>query len=215
MDMKERMIEYIIRNKVSTTEVADCLGKSGCLKGLQAVNRRKFCAGEIFYTYASGSSNWQIHEDVQHIPESSILFIDMFACEGRAAIGELVSKYVLLYRRAAAIVVNGAIRDAGNIIKEDYPVWCTGFDPEGCFNTSDFAAPPAGLLKQRRDLFHGAIAVCDDCGVVSIPKELHDQSFMEKLEAIEEQEDIWFDCIDRRKWTTFETVCLKKYLAEE
>ena len=40
---------------------------------------------------------------------------------------------------------------------------------------------------------------------------LHRGEFYKKLEWIEEQEDIWFDCIDRKKWNTFETVCLKKY----
>jgi len=37
------------------------------------------------------------------------------------------------------------------------------------------------------------------------------EKFLQKLDWIEEQEDIWFDCIDRLKWDTFDTVCLKKY----
>ena len=53
--------------------------------------------------------------------------------------------------------------------------------------------------------------VCDDSGVVIIPKEQITEDMLQKLIAIEEQEDIWFDCIDRRKWDTFDTVCLKKY----
>jgi 4-hydroxy-4-methyl-2-oxoglutarate aldolase len=40
------------------------------------------------------------------------------------------------------------------------------------------------------------------------------EGFLTALDRIEEQEDIWFDCIDRRKWDTFETVCLKRYLNE-
>jgi hypothetical protein len=35
-----------------------------------------------------------------------------------------------------------------------------------------------------------------------------------KLEWIEEQEDMWFDCVHRRKWSTYDTVCLKKYLQD-
>jgi hypothetical protein len=31
------------------------------------------------------------------------------------------------------------------------------------------------------------------------------------MAKIEEQEDVWFNCIDRLKYSTFETVCLKKY----
>jgi hypothetical protein len=62
------------------------------------------------------------------------------------------------------------------------------------------------------DSYDGAIAVCDDTGVTIIPKNVQDESFIDKLNAMEELEDIWFDCIDRRKFDTFDTVCLKKYL---
>jgi regulator of RNase E activity RraA len=60
--------------------------------------------------------------------------------------------------------------------------------------------------------FHGAIAVCDDTGVAIIPKEKHTEDFIDKLKWIEEQEDLWYDAIDRKKLSTFKTVCLKKYL---
>ena len=209
--MKNQLIRYIEKNKVSTTEVADCLGKTGCLQGIKAVNRGHFCVGEVFYTYASGGSSWKVHEDIQTIPEKEVLLIDTFDC---APIGELVSKFVLLYQQAAAIVVNGSIRDARNIIKENYSVWCRGFNPEGCFHTKDFPDISEEIRREKVDRLNGAIAVSDDGGVVIIPKEFHTKEFLNSLEQIEEQEDIWFDCIDRKKWTTFETVCLKKYLCE-
>ena len=67
------------------------------------------------------------------------------------------------------------------------------------------------IIFKRTEMFNGSIAVCDDSGVVIIPKENHNQEFLKKLDWIEEQEDIWFDCVDRLKWDTFDTVCLKKY----
>ena len=57
--------------------------------------------------------------------------------------------------------------------------------------------------------------VCDDCGVVVVPKPLHTDEFMRRLERIEEQEDIWFDRLDHKKENTFEIVCLKNYLKEQ
>lgn len=68
-----------------------------------------------------------------------------------------------------------------------------------------------GIIKTRKRDVDGSVIVCDDTGVVLIPKDQLTEEFYGKLEAIEEQEDIWFDCIDRRKWDTFDTVCLKKY----
>jgi hypothetical protein len=69
-------------------------------------------------------------------------------------------------------------------------------------------------VEERRAYFDGAIAVCDDTGVVIITKENINSAFLAKLDWIEEQEDLWFDCIDRKKWDTFDTVCLKRYEKE-
>lgn len=63
-------------------------------------------------------------------------------------------------------------------------------------------------------MYDGSIAVCDDTGVVIIPKELHTEEFLEKLDFIENQEDIWFECLDHKKWNTYDIVCLKKYKSE-
>lgn len=212
--MKDKIIEYIKRNKVSTTEVADCLGKSGAIPNLMAVNRGHFCVGEVVWTYALDESNWTVHRDISDIEPGCILMIDVINCKKRAVIGELVAKYVLLYRQAQAIVVRGNIRDAGNIAKENYAIWCEGFSPVGCFNTEVKKDIDDKQRNALSDKYSGAIAVCDLCGVVLIPRHMQSYEFYQDLQNIEEQEDIWFDCIDRRKWDTFDTVCNKKYLQE-
>ncbi len=53
---------------------------------------------------------------------------------------------------------------------------------------------------------------CYDSGVVMIPKDKINEKLLTKLEFIEFQEDIWFYCVDTLKMSTFDTVCLKKYL---
>ena len=63
-------------------------------------------------------------------------------------------------------------------------------------------------------MFQGSVAVCDDSGVVIVPKEQVTEDFYDKLVKIELQEDIWYDCIDRKKWSTYRTICLKEYLSE-
>lgn len=213
--MKQKIIEFIKKNRVSTTEVADCLGKSGSIKGVYPLTGQCHKVGEIVYTYAIQESNWTIHETLTNKCEGKILFIDALDVNDRALIGELVTKYAVLYQGAEAIVANGKMRDAQAIIKEKYPVWCTGVSPVGCFNKPVDSSAFADIIKEHRDFYEGSVLVCDDSGVVLIPKDEINESFLEKLEAIEEQEDIWFECIDRLKWNTFDTVCLKKYLNEK
>ncbi|AZV47324.1 demethylmenaquinone methyltransferase [Nautilia sp. PV-1] len=213
--MKEKIIDFIKRNRVSSTEVADCLGKSGAIKNVKAVNRGHFAVGNVFWVYAFNGTNWDVHEQIQNVKEGDIVFIQVFDNFGKAVFGDLVSKYLLLYKQAEAIVTNGLLRDAPRLIKENWKIWCNGFSPEGYINKKvELTNEQKERIFKEKNKFDGGIAVCDDTGVVIIPKEYHNNEFLKKLEFIEEQEDIWFDCIDRKKCSTFETVCLKKYLYE-
>lgn len=211
-DIKQRIIDFIRRNRVSTTEVADCLGKSGVLESVMPINRGHFKVGNIKWVYAHAESNWDVHEQIISTEENDVVFIEAFDCKHRAIIGELVCKYILLYKQASAIICNAKFRDAGALLRENYPIWCTGFTPVGCFNTKPEISLDSTIVENSRSKYEGAIAVCDDCGVVIIPKELHTEDFFQKLIHIEEQEDIWFNRLDHYKENTFEIVCLKKYL---
>ena len=212
MNIKEQIIEYIKKNRVSTTEIADCMGKTGAVENVSAINRGHFRVGEVKWVYAYEESNWSIHEQIVDVEENKIIFVQTFNCGKRAAFGELVSKYLLLYRQSVAIVVNGYMRDAAALIKENYPIWCKGFNPVGCFNKKPQTDLDADLIKTGKMSYEGSIAVCDDCGVVLITNEYLNENMLEALKKIELQEDIWFDRLDRYKENTFEIVCQKKYL---
>lgn len=210
-NIENDILDYIRRNRVSTTEVADCLGKAGCLEDVLPINSGKFCAGFVKYAYAVNESNWTIHEAVTGNIEDRIVFMDAIDTKGRAMVGELVSKYILLYQKAVAIVTNGKMRDAHKLIKEGYPIWSKGVTPVGTYNIETDVSMFQDIIETHRELYEGSIMVCDDCGVVLIEKKNLNKEFFEKLEFIEEQEDIWFECLDRKKWNTFDIVCKKRY----
>lgn len=210
--MKEKIINYIKRNRVSTTEVADCLGKSGALEHVMPICRGHFRVGPIKWVYACSNSNYPVHDMIRDTQEGDIVFIESFNKENRAIIGDLVSKYILLYLQAGAIICNARFRDASALLRENYPIWCTGFTPVGCFNKKPEPDLDANTFAQHKENYDGAIAVCDDCGVVIIPKESITEEFYAKLEAIEAQEDIWFERLDYYKENTLDIVCHKTYL---
>ncbi len=215
MEIREQIIDYLVRNRVSTTEVADALGKTGVLPKVMPVNRGHYKAGKIKWIYAYEESNWPIHEQIQNIEEDCVVFVEAFNCGERAVFGELVSKYILLYHQSRAIITNGKMRDAAGLIKENWPIWCDGLTPVGCFNRKPKEEFDSNLLREHKEMYEGAIAVCDDCGVVIIPKECITEEFLKKLYRMEEQEDIWFDRLDHYKESTFEIVCKKNYLNDE
>jgi len=214
-DLYLKIVNKIIRNKISTTEVADCLGKKGYLDKVKALNRGHFRCGKIFLAYGYNESNWEIHEQVRAIKRGDIVLIMMHDCKERAAFGGLVSKYILLYQGASAIVVDGYVRDVHVLLKENYPLWCKGTTPIGCFNRKNEKEIDTKILEEWKNKYEEGIAVCDDGGVVIIPREEITEKFFEKLDFIELQEDIWAYCINTKKWDTYDTVCLKKYLDTE
>ena len=79
------------------------------------------------------------------------------------------------------------------MLKENYPIWCNGVSPVGCFNKQVDKLEFVEEIEKRKDHYQGAIAVCDDSGVVVIPKGFISEEFYNRLVAIEEQEDIWYD----------------------
>ena len=75
-NIRDEIIKTIKRNRISTTEVADCLGKTGVLKGADAINRGHFCVGPIKWIYAYQNSNWTVHEQARDIHEGDVVFIE-------------------------------------------------------------------------------------------------------------------------------------------
>ena len=212
--IKEKIIQYIENNRVSTTEIADCLGKAngGMDETIQTINRGHFAVGEVKYLFAVNDSNWFIHKDLEKLEERGyILFFDAINIHDRAVVGDLVSKYSLLYKGGKAIVCAGKMRDAHRLIKENYPIWCTGVSPIGCFNSEPDISDCQDTIREHYEKYEGSIMVCDDSGVVLISKDKITEEFYQALVDIETQEDIWYDCVDRRKWSTFRTVCKKDY----
>jgi 4-hydroxy-4-methyl-2-oxoglutarate aldolase len=213
MEIKERLIELIRENRISTTEVSDALGKRGHISGPLPLTSSFHVVGEVHFIYNYEGSNYPIHEQVADIPKGKLTYIHAFDCGENAVFGDIVSKFIMLYRRSLAIVTNGYMRDAHRLIKERYPIWCAGVTPIGCVNSKPVQAPPsqAAVLRER---FHGSIMVCDDSGVVLIEQSEINEKLVDRLKFIELQEDIWYYCMDSLKMSTFEFICEKKYLTE-
>ncbi len=214
-EIRKEIIDYLARNRVSSTEVADALGKKGVIPNVMPISQGYYRVGKVQWIYTFYESNWPLHEQLQNIEDDTILLIEAFDCNSRAIFGELVSKYCILYHQSRAIITIGKLRDAAALIREKWPIWCEGFNPIGCFNEKPKSDYDSDIINESREKYDGAIAVCDDCGVVLITKENINKDFLDKLIFIEKQEDIWFDRLDRYKENTFEIVCLKKYLNDD
>jgi len=213
MNLVQKTIELIESNRISSTEVADALGKKGVVPGLTPINPGRHVVAEIHYVYAHSESNWSLHEQIQDLPINCFLYVDAFDCGEKAIFGDIVSKYLILYKKVKAIVVQGTMRDIPDLKKYNFAIWCRGYSPLGCFNRKIEASDEIRTEALRRaQEVNGGILIADDSGCTIIEKALITDDTFARLEFIELQEDIWSFCINTLKWTTYDTVCLKKYL---
>lgn len=214
MNDANRILDFCTANRVSTTEVADALGKSGVLPGVVPVNSSQYRVGPVRAIFTANNSNYAVHEQIKDVQKGEVVIIFTHQCDERAIVGELVAKFILLYKGAAALVVQGKVRDAACLRRQGYAVWAEGVSPLGCFNTPG-APYPRDLEEQMRTAYEGGVAVCDDGGVTVIPRNRLDEEMLVRLRRIEMQEDIWFFCLDTLKWDTKKIVCDKAYLTEQ
>ena len=213
--MKNKILNPIRKNRISSVELADALGKKGVIDGLMPLNQGNYIAGEVWYCATWRNSNWPLHQQLHNMPTDVIVFIEGIDCDDRALFGDLVAKSVCLYGGAHGILVDGLVRDVHRLRKENYPIWCKGRSPLGCFNND--VPPTADIEKQvnmRRATLNGAIVVADDSGYTIVENSRQTQELFDKLEFIELQEDIWYFCIDTLKLSTYETICKKVYLEQ-
>ncbi len=213
MNYAEEILKFCRKNRVSTTEVADALGKTGVFPKVLPITLDQYRVGRVRCVFTANGSNYAVHEQVRDVNEGEVVIVFAHECEGRAIIGDLISKYVLLYRGAEALVVQGMVRDAARLRREGFAIWSDGVTPLGCHNKPTECYPKQ-LKIEMRALYEGGIAVCDDGGITVIPPSRINSDTLERLQQIEMQEDLWFFCLDTLKWDTKKIVCDKDYLTE-
>lgn len=209
----DKILDFCLNNRVSTTEVADALGKTGVLPKVSAINFNQYRAGPVRTIFTAFNSNYSVHEQIRDVQRGEVVIIFTHQCDDRAIVGDLVAKFILLYKSAAALVVQGMVRDTAKLRREGYAVWSDGVSPKGCFNQQR-EPYPVDLEMKMRLAYEGGIAVCDDGGVTVIPPSQLNKDMLARLQRVEMQEDIWFFCLDTLKWDTKKIVCDKAYLTE-
>ena len=190
MNYANKILDFCLENRVSTTEVADALGKSGVLPKVGPINFNQYRVGPVRAIFTANNSNYAVHEQIRGVKKGEVVIIFAHQCVDRAIIGDLISKFILLYKGAAALVVQGLVRDAAGLRRQGYAVWSEGVSPLGCFNVPSDPYPKE-LEEQMRVAYEGGIAVCDDGGVTVIPRDKLDAEMLARLRRIEMQEDIW------------------------
>ena len=218
----EELINYIYKNKISTTFCSDALDKHGVIPNCYKLKNRindninEIICGQIYPVFVANGSNFSLHYQIREVPENVVCVVFTYNINQISLLGSLVADFLFKTRKIKALVVHGFIRDAYEIESSNYPIWSMGYNPIGCSNNKgpDF---PKEEVQRLKDIYDGGIAICDSCGVVAIPRHLVEEKeiMINKLDKIRDRELIWNHCINVLGWDTYETIILKSYLNDK
>jgi len=200
----EKVVNHILADRISTTDVADAMGKKGLLSTAKPVVPGLHCAGPGAFIYACGHSNWQIHHLARAVQPGSVVYVAVYDCGDKAVLGDLVVQYLVEKRKVAGVVVDGNVRDAHCLIEKKYPVWCRGFSPIGVgHDYADVDGEDRSHMERTMDRINKSVLVCDDSGVVIVEEF---SNVLSRITAIQQREVDWHRWLEEGQ-DTFDFVC--------
>lgn len=155
-------------NKVSTANLSDAMYRSGDLRSLKAITPDIKMVGEAV-TVRTLPGDWaKAVEAIDEAKPGDVIIIDAGGA-APAVWGELAT-HSSIQKKISGVVVDGAVRDTGEIKKLRFPVFArittpTAGEPKG-FGEIGCTMKVGGVVVRPGDWIVG-----DDDGVVVVPKE--------------------------------------------
>ncbi|MGO1591682.1 MAG: RraA family protein [Ancrocorticia sp.] len=116
---------------LASSQVGDVQDRFGIIDGaISALDPSKRFVGRARTVLTAGGDNKIIHEIIPTLRPGDVLFVNGQGVTHRALMGELMSERCQ-NRGAAAIVIDGAIRDSQEIISLGVPMYARAVTPAG------------------------------------------------------------------------------------
>jgi len=187
----EKLIESY-RNLMSKTgcltgNVGDCLGRAAAMDSrIKNLANAMKVVGPAFTVKVPPTDNLMIHKALTLIKPGDVLVIDGGGNHSWALMGFLIISTAIKLG-VAGIVADGCIRDAEEIRKSGFPVFCAGLSPNGPFKEGpgeiNFPISCGGQMVNPGDIIIG-----DDDGVVVLKQEFAETTIKEIFKVIQRED---------------------------
>lgn len=175
---------------VASSEAGDAMNRervmAAAIKPL--VSGMRLC-GQARTVSAMVGDNGIIHAAIPLVEPGQVLVVDAGGIEDVAVWGEVMTR-AAMHRGIAGVVLDGATRDAADLRKLGFPMFCRAVVPRGPHKgfggTIDDATAVGGVVVSPGDLIIG-----DDDGVAVVPPHLA-ESVLAAARAAQEKEESWF-----------------------
>ena len=126
-------------------------------------------AGPALTVKCRAGDNLTLHAAMDLCAEGDVLVVSNEEDGSRALMGEIMASFLLYQKKAAGVVLDGPVRDAGKLAEMDFPVYCTGSTPQGPYKEGpgEINVPIScgGVTVHPGDIILG-----DRDGVIVIPR---------------------------------------------
>jgi len=167
---------------IATANLDDCMGRiAAAHEAIVPINRGPLL-GTAFTVKVPEGDNLMFHAAMDLAKPGDVIVIDAGGATSRSIFGELMV-YYCRKRNLAGIVVDGSIRDLGEISQmNDFPIYAKGVTPDGPYkNGPGEVNTPVNF--GGRVVFPGDIVIGDEDGIVFVrPKEA--EELLEKVKTI-------------------------------
>ena len=158
--------------EIPAANAADCMERSCGMDPrirLMSRPRAEISCGAAFTVKCRAGDNLGIHAAMRYVGEGDYLVVSNEGDTYRALIGQVMMTYLYRYKKIAGIILDGPIRDIGDLGQWDFPIYATGTNPAGPYKEGPFEinVPIAcgGVAVNPGD-----VILADPDGVIVIPR---------------------------------------------
>lgn len=152
----------------ATSVISDNLARLPGAIGLRPFHRGGTMAGTALTVRTAAGDNLFIHQALELVRPGDVIVVDGDGDVSRALVGEIMST-IAAHRGAAGFVIDGALRDAGVIAKQDFPCFARAAIHRGPYKNGPGAinvpVSIGGMVVNPGDIVIG-----DEDGVVAFPQ---------------------------------------------
>lgn len=187
----ERLSDDVLKawRRVAPAIASDCMNREGAMAGaIKPLKPETLLVGQARTVTAMVGDNSAMHAATALLQPGDVLVVDAGGYEDVAVWGGVATR-AAMQRRAAGVVVDGAVRDAAEIRDLGWPCFARAIVPRGPHKgfggTIDGAVACAGCTVNPGDLVLG-----DDDGIVVVPLARTAAVYEACLEKLK-QEEAW------------------------
>ena len=157
--------------KIPASNVADTMNRSCAMSPrihLMSSPQKQMVCGPALTVKCRAGDNLTLHAALNICREGDVLVVSNEGDTTRSLIGEIMMAYLKYDRKAAAIVLDGPIRDIDEISTWDFPVYATGTTPGGPYKEGP-GEVNVPISCGEISVNPGDVILCDPDGVIVIP----------------------------------------------